>query len=149
MEEVAPGTTSTENAATGWFEFRHKARFVWKAITLFVTIAAFIPILLYQHELGVTWYLGFLVGVHVLGLIVFGWGVSKQDIAPTAWGLVGRLIGLASVGILLYFVSKGVTDTPVGGTIFWASLFGLWAIHSGGLLLVHVRGREGSNCPFM
>ncbi len=149
MEELATQTPSGEGTPTGWFEFRHKARFVWKAITLFITIAAFIPILLYQHELGVKWYLGFLVGVHVLGLIVFGWGVSRQDIAPTTWGLVGRLIGLVSVGVLLYFVSKGVTDTSVGSVVFWASLFGLWAIHSGGLLLVHVRGREGSKCPFI
>ncbi len=149
MEDHVQATGSAETAPTGWFEFRNKARFVWKAIVLFVTIAAFIPILLYQHDLGVKWYLGFLVGVHVLGLIVFGWGVKKEDIAPTKWGLIGRLIGLASVGILLYFVSKGVTDTDAGSIIFWSSLFALWAIHTGGLLLVHLRGREGSNCPFI
>lgn len=140
---------SAQAEAKGWFEFRHKAKFVWKAVTLFITFAAVIPILLYQHEIGAQWYLAFLVAVHVIGLLVFGWGVAKEDIAPTTWGFVGRLIGLVSVGVLLYFVSKGVTDTPTGSAVFWGSLFGLWAIHTGGLLLVHLRGREGSGCPFI
>ncbi len=136
-------------SARGWFEFRHKAKFVWKSATLLITFAAAIPILLFQHAIGATWYLAFLVAVHVIGLVVFGWGVAKDDIAPTTWGFVGRLIGLVTVGVLLYFISKGVTDTPVGSAIFWGSLFGLWFIHTAGLLLVHLRGREGSGCPFI
>jgi hypothetical protein len=138
----------TPSGKEPWFEFRHKARFVWKTITLLVTFVALIPILLYKSELGATWYLGFLVAVHVIGLVVFGWGVAREDIAPTTWGLVGRLIGIVSVGILLYFVADGLKSS-FGSAVFWTSLFGLWAIHTGGLLLVHLRGRPGSGCPFL
>ncbi len=151
MEENVTATPPAQGEATGpsgWFEFRNKARFVWKTLTLLVTFLALIPILLFQHELGAEVYLWFLVLVHVIGLVVFSWGVAKEDVAPTKWGFMGRLIGLVSVGILLYFVSKGL-NTDMGSLVFWGSLFGLWAIHSAGLLLFHLRGREGSNCPFI
>lgn len=139
---------SEQEAGGPWFEFRHKAKFVWKAVTLFITFVALIPILLYQSELGATWYLWFLVIVHVIGIAVFAIGVAKEDIAPTKWGFIGRFIGLVSVGVLLYFVSKGL-QSDVGSIVFWASLFGLWFVHTAGLLLVHLRGRTGSGCPFV
>lgn len=128
-------------------EFRHKARFVWKVSLLLVTFVALIPVLLYQHELGAKVYLWFLVGVHVVGLAVFSWGVSRHDIAPSTRGFVGRLAGLVAVAGLLYLLSQGLTD-PASSLAFWGTLFAVWAVHSAGLLLLHLRGRNETTCPF-
>lgn len=128
-------------------EFRHRARFVWKSVLLFVTFLALIPILLYQDVLGAKVYLWFLIVVHVIGLGIFSWGVTRHDIAPTVRGFVGRLVGLIVVAVLLFLASKGLHN-PAGTMIFWGSLFALWAIHTGGLVLLHLRGRSEA-CPFL
>lgn len=129
------------------FEFRHRARFVWKTALLLVTFLALIPILLYRDVLGAKVYLWFLVGVHAVGLVVFSWGVGRQDIAPSTRGFVGRLAGLAVVTALLYLASFGLKGA-FGTALFWGSLFALWAIHTVGLVLLHLRGRREA-CPFL
>ncbi len=129
------------------FEFRKRAQFIWKTFLLLVTFIALIPILLYQHVLGAQVYLWFLIGVHVLGLVIFSVGVTRQDIAPSTRGFVTRLIGLVAVAALLYLASKGL-QSQFGSLLFWGTLFALWAIHSAGLLLLHLRGRDEKNCPF-
>lgn len=144
--EPEPRTAGPKAASRG-LEFRHKARFAWKVTLLLVTFVALIPILLYQDVLGAKVYLWFLVGVHLLGLVVFGWGVSRHDIAPSTRGFVMRVVGLVAVAALLYLASKGL-DSAFGSVLFWGSLFTLWAVHTGGLLLVHVRGRGETGCPF-
>lgn len=138
---------ATETAKTSRVEFRHRAKFWWKTSILAITTVALIPILLMQSELGATIYLWTLVGIHVLGLVVFAYGVSKEDIAPSTWGFVGRIIGLVVVGGLLYLVAKGL-QTDVGSAIFWVSLFLIWAVHTAGLLMLHLRGNGETNCPF-
>jgi hypothetical protein len=129
-------------------EFRHRAKFWWKTFILAATTIALIPILLWQHELAAAIYLWTLVIIHVVGLGIFIIGVSREDIAPSTGGFVGRFIGLVVTGVLLYVVAKGL-QTPVSGAIFWVSLFAIWAVHTAGLLMLHVRGRSENNCPFV
>lgn len=145
--EGAPDAGPEAGAPARRLEFRHRARFVWKTTLLLVTFVALIPILLYRDVLGAKAYLWFLIVVHALGLVIFSWGVSRHDIAPTTRGFVGRLAGLLTVAALLYLASKGLTSA-VGSAVFWGSLFALWAIHTAGLLLLHLRGR-GDACPFL
>jgi hypothetical protein len=137
-----------ENSAEPKFEFRKKAQFAWKVFTLFVTFVALIPVLLYQDQFGAQIYLWFLVVIHVLGLIIFTIGVRKEDLAPSKWGFYGRLIGLGVTVVLLYWASQGLTN-KWGTMAFWWSLFLIWAIHTGGLALLHIRGRSEKNCPFV
>ncbi len=145
----APADGPDANAGAGpRIEFRHKARFIWKNALLLITFVALIPILLYQDVLGAQVYLWFLVGVHALGLFIFAWGVGRHDIAPSMKGFLGRLAGLATVTLLLWIASKGL-NTEFGSLLFWGSLFALWAIHSAGLLLLHLRGRKETSCPFV
>lgn len=139
---------TTPTAKTPRIEFRNRARFWWKTGLLAVTTVALIPILLLQSEVAATIYLWTLVVIHIIGLAVFIIGVSKEDIAPSTWGFVGRLIGLVVVGGLLYLVSKGL-QTDVGSAIFWVSLFLIWAVHTAGLLMLHLRGSGETKCPFV
>ncbi len=138
---------TTETAAPPRVEFRNRARFWWKTFILAATTIALIPILLWQNELAATIYLWALVAIHVIGLAVFIVGVSKEDIAPSTWGFAGRIIGLVTVGVLLYIVSKGL-QTPASGAVFWISLFLIWAVHTAGLLMLHLRGSKETKCPF-
>lgn len=139
---------ATSRTATSRLRFRKRRQFAWKTAVLFATTAALVPILLYRSEVAATVYVAYLVVIHVVGLAVFAWGVRKEDIAPTKRGLYGRLAGLAFAIALLALAEKGLrTDT--GAQLFWWSLFGIWAIHTAGLALLHLRGRgEDKACPF-
>ncbi len=129
-------------------EFHSRAKFWWKTGLLLLTFVALIPILLYQSVLGAKVYLWFLGIVHIIGTAVFVIGVRKEDIAPTARGFWGRVAGLVTIGLLIYLASKGL-QTEFGSLLFWGSLFAVWAIHTLGLLLLHLRGRHDKNCPFV
>ena len=146
--KYAPAQPPTVEQSGRAFEFRKKAQFAWKVFTLLATFVALIPILYFQSELGAQVYLWFLVGVHILGLAVFLVGVKKEDIAPSKWGFYGRLIGLAVTGVLLFWAAKGL-QTELGTAAFWWSLFLIWAIHTGGLALLHIRGKHETTCPFV
>lgn len=146
----APSSDPVEPSATPSaprVEFRNRAKFWWKTFILAATTIALIPIMLWQHELAATIYLWALVIIHVIGLAIFIVGVSREDIAPSTWGFVGRLIGLVTVGVLLYILSKGL-QTPTAGALFWISLFLIWAVHTAGLLMLHLRGSGETSCPF-
>lgn len=130
------------------WRFRNGRTFAWKTSVLLVATLASIPVLLYQSELGAKAYLVFLILVHAVGLTTFAWGVRRHDIAPTRRGLYGRIAGLAFAILLLGFAEKGLR-TEVGSAVFWWSLFAIWALHTSGLALLHLRsGAEDRACPF-
>ncbi len=128
-------------------EFHSHRRFWTKTLLLAATTIALIPILLMQSELGAQIYLWALVVIHLVGLVVFASGVSAADIAPSKWGFIGRVLGLLTAFGLLYLASKGL-QTETGSAIFWGSLFAIWALHTAGLALLHIRGQGGNGCPF-
>ena len=129
------------------FEFRKRRQFIWKTALLAVATVTAIPILLWRHEVAAAVWVAFLVVVHVAGAIIFAIGVKRHDIAPTRHGRWMRILGIAVAIGLLYLVAKGLRGDV--GPIFWGSLFGIWAIHTAALALMHIRGREEAKvCPF-
>ena len=137
-----------EAPAAAAFQFRKKRIFWAKTLLLGATTVALIPILLSKHELAATLYVVFLAVVHLAGLAIFAVGVQRHDIAPTRHGFAMRLLGLSVAVGLLYLISRGL-QTAAQDALFWGSLFGIWAVHTGALALLHVRGREEAKaCPF-
>ena len=131
------------------WEFQRRGQFAWKVGLLLVTTVALIPILLSKNEWAAQAYLWILVGIHIVGLFIIGVGVKRHHIAPDKRGLVIRLVGIAILIALLYLASKGL-QSSVEGWIFWGSLFAIWALHTLGLALLHIRGRrEMAVCPFV
>lgn len=129
--------------------FERRGTFAWKVALLAATTIALIPILLAKNELAATIYLWVLVAVHVGGLFIVAIGVKRHHIAPDKRGLYSRLAGIAVLVALLYLASKGL-QTSTEGWIFWGSLFAIWALHTAGLALLHIRGkRENAMCPFV
>lgn len=121
--------------------FHKRTQFYWKMGLLAATTLALIPILYYQDQFATKIYLWFLIIVHLAGLVLVFWDVKKEDIAPDRRGLIGRTMGLLTMGVLLYFVTKGLPD-GLGSTVFWFALFGSWALHTAGVLLLHIRTRR-------
>ncbi len=131
------------------FHFTDRRRFYWKLALLAVTTVALVPILLLKDQGWATLYLWSLVAVHVGGVVIVVLGVKRAQIAPDTRGLVIRLVAIALLVALLYLASKGLQD-PTLGLVFWGSLFAIWALHTAGLALLHIRGRrEASVCPFV
>lgn len=129
--------------------FQRPGQFAWKVGLLLATTVALVPILLMKNEWAAQVYLWALVAVHVIGLFVIGIGVKRHHIAPDTRGLVIRLVGIAVLMALLYLASKGLRS-DVEGLLFWGSLFAIWALHTLGLALLHIRGRrELAACPFV
>lgn len=131
------------------FHFTDRKTFYWKVGLLAATTIGLIPILLWKDEMAATIYLVILAIIHIGGLFVVAIGVKRAQIAPDRRGLVIRLAGIAILIVLLYVVSKGLQN-PALDFVFWGSLFSIWALHTAGLALLHIRGRrEASVCPFM
>lgn len=131
------------------WEFQRRGQFAWKVGLLLATTIALIPILLMKNEWAAQAYLWILVAIHIVGLFIIGVGVKRQHIAPDTRGLVIRLVGIAILIALLYLASKGL-QSSVEGALFWGSLFAIWALHTLGLALLHIRGRrEMAVCPFV
>ena len=131
------------------FTFQRGGQFAWKVGLLLVTTVALIPILLSKNEWAATVYLWALVAVHVVGLLIIGVGVKRHHLAPDRRGLVIRVVGIAILIALLYLASQGLKSS-VEGWLFWGSLFAIWALHTLGLALLHIRGRrEMAVCPFV
>jgi hypothetical protein len=86
--------------------------------------------------------------VHVAGLVVIVVGARRQDIAPGARGFVIRAVAIVLLVALLMLAADGLTSTT--SAVFWGSLFAIWALHTAGLALLHLRGRrELAACPFV
>lgn len=130
--------------------FERRGQFAWKTALLLATTVALIPILLLKSAWAAQVYLWVLVVVHVAGLAIIGIGVKRTHIAPDRRGLVIRLVGIAILVGLLYLASKGL-QTSAQDFLFWGSLFAIWALHTLGLALLHIRGgREtAAACPFV
>lgn len=129
--------------------FERRGQFAWKVALLAATTIALIPILLMKNAWAAQAYLWILVAIHVAGLFIIGVGVRRHHIAPDTRGLVIRLVGIALLVGLLYLASKGL-QSSAEGFLFWGSLFAIWALHTLGLALLHIRGkRENAVCPFV
>lgn len=129
--------------------FSRGRQFLWKTALLAATTLALVPILLYKNELWAQTYLVTLIVVHIAGGVLIVWGNRRHHIAPDVRGLVIRLVGIVCLVALLYITAKGLTGYPVGHWVFWGALFAIWALHTLGLLLLHVRSRrEAAVCPF-
>ncbi len=129
--------------------FGERAKFWWKTTLLAMTTLLVVPILAWQHEAAATLYLAFLVAVHVAGIAVFAWGLRRDHLAPTRRGLWIRIGGLVFFVTMLAWVAKGL-QAGLASWLFWVSLFGVWAVHTAALLLMHVRTRgEIAACPFV
>lgn len=137
-------------AAARRITFERRGQFAWKSALLLATTVALIPILLMKNAWAAQVYLWVLVAVHVVGLIIIGVGVKRTHIAPDRRGLVIRLVGITVLVGLLYLASKGL-QTSAQDLLFWGSLFAIWALHTIGLALLHIRsGREtAAACPFV
>ncbi|MEA3143018.1 MAG: hypothetical protein QOG31_342 [Thermoplasmata archaeon] len=128
--------------------FGNRRTFYWKTGLLAATTLALAPILLWQHAMAAQVYLVALVVVHVAGLAVIAVGAKRQDIAPGLRGFLIRLAGILALVALLGLAANGLTGTT--GMVFWSSLFAIWALHTAGLALLHLRGRrELQACPFV
>jgi hypothetical protein len=136
-------------AATPSMTFERRGQFAWKTALLLATTLALIPILLLKHTWAAQAYLVILVAIHIVGLAIIAVGVKRTHIAPDTRGLVIRLVGIAFLVALLYIASKGL-QTSAQDMLFWGSLFAIWALHTLGLALLHIRsGREAAACPFV
>ena len=123
-----------------------KKAMAWKVAILAVTTLAFVPVLLSRNEHAGTWYVAALVAVHVAGLAVLLWKTPKgtwnlRD--PAMWL---RIAALGILALLLSWVGKGLTEAS--GTMFWLLLAGIWLLHTAGVVLLHLRGRDLA-CPFL
>jgi hypothetical protein len=136
-------------AAAPRMTFERRTQFAWKTALLLATTIALIPILLLKHTWAAQAYLVILVGIHIVGLAIIAVGVKRTHIAPDRRGLVVRLVGITFLVALLYVASKGLR-TSTEDLLFWGSLFAIWALHTLGLALLHIRsGREVAACPFV
>lgn len=129
--------------------FERRGQFYWKTALLAATTISLVPILLAKQVVAAQVYLVALAFVHLAGLAIIAIGVKRQHIAPDRRGLVIRLIGITALVLLLWLAAKGLR-TSFGEFLFWGSLFAIWALHTLGLALLHVRsGREVAACPFV
>jgi hypothetical protein len=153
-----PGPSGARPASLGFPEgagpsspwvFFGRRQFLFKTILLAVTTVALIPILLLKDtQLGIAYLVG-LAAVHVAGLAVIAVGVNRHQIAPDRRGLVIRLVGIAILVALLGLAAEGLGN-DLSSMVFWGALFAIWALHTLGLALLHLRSRrEQSVCPFV
>lgn len=148
MADAEPSSTPA-GASGPAIHFVRPRQFWWKTVLLAVTTVALVPILLYQDLKAAGIYLVALAIVHVAGIAVIVVGARRQQIAPDTRGLVIRLIGIACLTLLLWLASKGL-DSEASSIVFWGALFAIWALHTLGLALLHLRSRrEQTVCPFV
>lgn len=149
----ANATVTAPPAGTA-LQFTRPRQFWWKTALLALTTVSLVPVLLYKDTLlaeqAAVVYVIALVVVHLAGVVVIAIGVRRHQIAPDTRGLVIRLVGIAILVGLLYLAAKGITANAVTDWLFWGTLFAIWALHTLGLALLHLRTRrEASVCPFV
>jgi len=131
-----------------WFTFYQRRQFFLKTALVAATTLAFVPILLYQAEGAALVAITLLIAAHFAGAAVIAYGVRRQQIAPDRRGMVSRLAAITVLVLLIWLAATGLTS-PLSSGLFWGSLFAIWALHTVGLLLLHVRSRrEQATCPF-
>jgi hypothetical protein len=128
----------------GSVAFAHRRQFAWKTALLALITLALAPVVLWKHALAAQAYLVLLVVVHVSALAVFVVRTRREDIAPSPFGLFWRAVGLAvAVALLTMIRLDGASPW------FWPSLAGIWAVHTAGLSVLHIRAADGTTCPFV
>lgn len=134
----------THGTFRGSIAFAKKRQFAWKSAVLAVVSLGLGVVVLSKHAFAAQLYLSLLVIVHVAGLALFALRVERRDLAPSWFGLFWRLTGLAVMLALLTMI-RLQPDSPY----FWPSLGAIWAIHTAGLSVLHLRAVEGASCPFL
>ena len=138
-----------ELAGPAGMQFLRRRTFLWKTLLLGATTVSLVPVLLAKQVLAAQVYLVALVLVHVAGIVVIAVGVKRTHIAPDRRGLVIRLVGIGLLIGLLALAARGLRSSAAD-LVFWGSLFAIWALHTLGLALLHIRsGREAAACPFV
>lgn len=146
MDAVAPASAA---APAPGLSFERRRTFAWKTLLLGATTVSLIPVLLAKQVMAAQVYLVALVLVHVAGIAVIAVGVKRSHIAPDRRGLAIRVIGIALLIGLLALAARGLRSSAAD-LVFWGSLFAIWALHTLGLALLHIRsGREAAACPFV
>lgn len=146
---MAVAATQTQAQGAAAFVFGQRRQFLVKTVLLGAATFSLIPILLYKSEVAANVYLVLLAAVHVAGIVIIAVGTKRHQIAPDTRGLLIRLAGLAILVGLLVLAAKGLR-TNVTQWVFWGSLFAIWALHTAGLALLHIKGRrENQVCPFV
>lgn len=125
-----------------WTIERPKA-LLWKTVLLAASTLAFVPVLLSKSAMAGAIYVAALVAVHVIGLVVIV-AASGKSLWADKRGLLWRLGGIALLSVLLAIVGKGLTTTT--GALFWGTLILVWALHTVGAVIFHVRG-DPRACP--
>lgn len=152
VHEAAGGATAhpaIPPASRGWL-FYQRRQFALKTILIAVTTVAFIPILLYKAEMAAVIAIALLIIAHVAGAVVIAIGVKRHQIAPDRRGMVIRLVGLVVLVLLIWLAATGLSGHDLSSAVFWSALFAIWALHTIGLALLHLRSRrEQSVCPFV
>lgn len=128
----------------GSIVFAKKRQFAWKTAVLATVTAGLGLVILSKHALAAQLYLVLLVAVHLGGLAVFAYRTDKRDLAPSSFGLLWRVAGLAVMVALLMMVRL-----QPDSELFWPTLGTIWGLHTAGLSLLHVRAAEGAGCPFL
>lgn len=128
----------------GSIAFAKKRQFAWKAALLAAFTVGLGLVVLSKHALAAQVYLALLISVHVGGLGVFALRTERGDIAPSAFGFLWRIAGLAVMVALLTMIRLN----PDSG-LFWPSLGGIFVLHTAGLSLLHLRAADGAGCPFL
>lgn len=130
------------NDGKAWTIARPKA-LAWKTALLALTTAAFVPVLLSKSAIAGGIYVALLVAVHAIGLVVIV-AANGKELWADKRGLAWRLVGIVFLSILLALVGKGLTTTT--GTLFWGTLIAVWALHSVGAVIFHIKG-DPRACP--
>ncbi|MES2153910.1 MAG: hypothetical protein V4510_02130 [bacterium] len=146
LDQTAPTTAPPTPA---WL-FYQRRQFLLKTILIAVTTVAFIPILLYKSEMAAVIAVSLLIVAHIAGGIIIAIGVKRHQIAPDRRGMIIRLAGLTILVLLIWLAASGLKDHDLSSNVFWGALFAIWALHTAGLALLHLRSRrEQSVCPFV
>lgn len=149
MAPSVPAVPITHPGAAAGFTLAKPRQFYIKSALLAFSTVLLIPILLAKSEIWATVYLVFLVVLHIVGPFIVFYGIDWHAIVGNRRVFWMRILGIAALLSLLFLASKGLQGDQASAW-FWGSLFAIWALHTGALALLHIRGRESTSaCPFV
>jgi hypothetical protein len=128
--------------------------FYLKSGLLLASTIALVPIMLLKDELWAKVYLVVLILLHLAGPFIVFWGMKPENWKRMWYGnrrtFWYRILSIAALLSLLALASRGLSGhKSLTSGIFWASLFGIWGLHTGALALLHIRGKAtNTSCPF-